>query len=331
MAKWVDRQSPDDRRLLAEAMKRLALEKNESDPYRSYGFRKEAERLECCGCQSLKFECEVDRLEFAIRTSCRSRVCERCGRSVWRVLQKAVSETIAIAFARRRPGWYTSMITLTVNKARFGGRMPDRSDIARIYRESSDFFRLHCGRYFGVFTKSGKVRENRKKWLGAAWIAAVEIGRDNNNLHIHAICSMPFTPFTKLRRDWLRITGDSHVVNVKPVRDPRSAAGYILKYITKPPESESYSGGADYAWMIKGSRRIRSGGLFYNWLKAAKKERLSCRCPFCDSRLKMLGYHLTVELSARVMALYDLIRRRKDEGKVLNLPAFSPMYASLGK
>lgn len=324
----IEVQTATDRRLLAEAMKRLSYEKSESYPLRAYGFRKEADRLEFCGCQSLKFECEADKLEFAIRTSCRSRVCERCGRSVWRMLHKAVAETIAIAFARKRRGWYTSMITLTVNKARFAGRMPDRADIARIYKESSEFFRLHCGRYRGVFTKKGKVREDRKHWLGAAWLAAVEVGRDNNNLHIHAICSMPFVAFSKLRRDWLRITGDSHVVNLKPVQSPKSAAGYILKYITKPPASESYAGGADYAWMIKGSRRIRSGGLFYNWLRPAKKERLSCRCPFCDSRLKMLGYSLTAELSSKVMALYDLIRRRSDEGKLLQLPAFSSTYAN---
>lgn len=322
-------QSSEDRRRIASFMKDLADQKAEADPARAFGFKKEAERLERCGCESLTFECEADRLQFSVRTSCRSRVCERCGRSVWKALQAAITETIAIAFARRRSGWYTSMITLTVNKARFGGRMPDRADVLRIYRESSEFFRLHCGRYVGKFTKSGKVREDRKRWLGGAWLAAVEVGRDNNNLHIHAICSMPFTPFSKLRRDWLRITGDSHVVNLKPVKDPRAAARYVLKYITKPPESESYAGAADYAWMIKGSRRIRSGGLFYNWLKRPEKLKLKCRCPFCDERLKMLGYRLTAELSAKVMALYDLLRRRHENGSRLTLPAFSPLFQSL--
>lgn len=325
-----EKQTVEDRRRLAEAMRELADLKLNDDPMRAYSFRKEADRLQFCGCQTLKFECEADRLEFGIRTSCRSRVCERCGRSVWKMLSKAVQETIAIAFARRRPGWYTSLVTLTVNKARFGDRMPDREDIERFYRESSQFFRLHCGRYQGVFTKSGKVREDRKRWLGGAWIAAVEIGAENNNLHCHAVVSMPWAHFSRLKADWLKITGDSFVVNIRPVDSPKKAAGYLLKYITKPPQSESYAGGADYAWMIKGSRRIRSGGLFYNWLKRIKPDPLSCRCPYCDGRLKMRGYHLTTDLSPRVMPLYDLLRRRLESGSPLLLPPFAAVYADFG-
>jgi len=43
-----------------------------------------------------------------------------------------------------------------------------------------------------------------------------------------------YLPKEELTQAWLQITGDSYVVDIKLVRDPRSVGYYITKYATKP-------------------------------------------------------------------------------------------------
>jgi len=262
-------------------------------------------------------------MHFRTPIRCRSRICEDCGTVYWYKLRERMEQIVQLTMHAKRRGYYCSLLTLTVNKARFGDRMPDREDIARIYRESSEFFRLYCGKYRGVFTKAGKVREDRKHWDGAGSISVVEVGSDNNNLHVHAFVWMRYTPFSQLRRDWLKITGDSHVVNVKRAFSAKRAVRYILKYVTKPPQTESLNRVAEYAWMIKGSRRIRTSGTFYNHLKIERKPGLKCRCPYCSGGLKLSGIGEVAYMEKNRQNLFDLLRAREDRGENLPMPPWS--------
>ncbi|MHC4645183.1 MAG: hypothetical protein ACYTBJ_06760 [Planctomycetota bacterium] len=170
--------------------------------------------------------------------------------------------------------------------------MPTRDDIKRFYKETALFLRLFYGKYQGKMTVKNdvvKVHERRKKFQGAGWIAAVEFGRDNNNLHCHAITYGPYIPWSQLLRAWQTITGDSRGVHIKPAKNPKKASNYILKYITKPPVTDSYARIAQYVITIKGTRRLRSGGIFYNRFKKTVKEKPACACAICNSRLIMDG------------------------------------------
>lgn len=293
------------------------------DDRRAWQFKTEADRYEKCGKESLVMVCEYDKLKFHTKIDCKSRICESCGNNYFGQVNERFGEIVKLMMASKRKGYFCSLMTLTVTTDRFGGKMPGRAAIKRFYRESSDFLRLFCSRYRGVFTKKNKVREDRKRFLGAGSISVVEVGANNNNLHLHAVVYMPFTPLSVMRAAWTKITGDSYRVQLSAARSPKNVVNYILKYITKPPATDSYTDLAEYAWMIKGTRRLRSTGMFYNHLAIKKARRLKCRCPYCAGRLVIEGIAETIHLGAAVGKLWKLLRKAAELGRNLLAPTYS--------
>jgi len=313
-----------ERSKVAQEMRRISS--NSGAGARAWRFQVEADRYEKCGRESLLLRCDQDHQTFYTRITCKSRICEECGKSYYGKIGDNFRDLVKIILANKRSGYFCSLLTLTVTKDRFGDRMPNRSDIARFYRESSMFMRLFCGRYKGVWTKKGKVREDRRHWIGGGSVSVVEVGVDNNNLHLHAIVYMPFVPLSVIRSNWKRITGDSHVFRLDRARNAKHVTNYILKYITKPPATNSYRGLAEYAWMIKGSRRLRSTGMFYRSLLVPKKEKLRCRCPYCSGRLKIAGFVETAGMVHGVKKIWELIQKVAEGGRNLIAPTYHLEY-----
>jgi hypothetical protein len=202
--------------------------------------------------------------------------------------------------AHRRRGYVLALLTLTVTSKRWGDRLPSRDDLVRLYRETAEFLREHYSAFVGRRSKSGRLYPDRKRPLGAGWIAAVETGTDNNNAHCHAIIYGPIRAWSRLRDSWSQITGDSWGLDIKEVRNPAKAADYVLKYICKPPATDSYERLADWAMFIKGTRRLRTGGVFFNRCRPRDAKR-TCECAVCGGRLMPAGY-----------GLVDLVRDRID-------------------
>lgn len=266
---------------------------------KGYTLLNEAERYAGCGHERRGFYCPDDGSKYWINIACRSRICERCGRIYKKKLERRMLPLIRKVTSQKRKGYVLALLTLTVTTKRWGDGMPERDDIKRLYTETSKFLRLYYGKYKARLSKSGKVVEQRKKkkqlkpgesnriYIGGGWIATLEVGTDNNNAHCHAIVHGPYRSLGRLREKWQNITGDSWNVDIKAIRTPKEVVNYVLKYITKPPQTESYHRIADYAVMIKGSRRLRSGGIFYNAFTLDKKDAPTCTCIYCHRRLVM--------------------------------------------
>jgi hypothetical protein len=54
--------------------------------------------------------------------------------------------------------------------------------------------------------------------------------------------------------------------------------------------TDSYHRLAEYTQSIKGSRRLRSGGIFYNRVRRSKPVKADNTCVYCGSRLLFDGY-----------------------------------------
>lgn len=67
--------------------------------------------------------------------------------------------------------------------------------------------------------------------------AFTEVKWSHNSLgwhaHIHAILEGRYIPHPKLKEAWHRITGDSHVVDIRKVRTTSNAVNYVTRYVTK--------------------------------------------------------------------------------------------------
>lgn len=58
--------------------------------------------------------------------------------------------------------------------------------------------------------------------------------------HLHVLCVGRYLPQSSLRVDWLAVTGSSHIVDVRLVKDEAKVVDYVTKYITKPAPNDLY-------------------------------------------------------------------------------------------
>lgn len=56
--------------------------------------------------------------------------------------------------------------------------------------------------------------------------------------HLHILCEGSYFPQPLLRRQWLSVTGDSYIVDIRPGGNSRKVARYVTKYASKPMSSE---------------------------------------------------------------------------------------------
>jgi len=294
------------------------------DPKKAERLRLEADRYCNCGRQAMPLYCPDDYSRYFVRLFCHARICERCSRVLVAELKRTLLPMIHQALQSNRRGFVLAQVTLTVTSDRFGDKLPDRDGIKRLYRESSELLKLYWGKWICRRSRSGKVVEVRRskkvvkpgeddrKFLGAGWVATSEIGSDNNNLHVHALTWGPIRSWKLLREEWSRVTGDSFGVHIKQ-KSIREAVNYVLKYIAKPPQTGTYKRLADYSEMIKGSRRIRTGGIFYNRLTRSKPDRQDSTCIHCGSKLRFDGEMIRDWHSCGFLDLYAENRRLNRE------------------
>ena len=105
---------------------------------------------------------------------------------------------------------------------------------------------------------------------GAAAMLEVTWNDDNHTWHphLHVIAVGGFIPLGDLRAAWLGVTGDSHIVDIKLVRNAKATASYVAKYATKSIDSDltNYPGPLKEAILaLKGRRAIVTSG---SWAKA---------------------------------------------------------------
>ena len=276
-------------------------------PKRADRMMAEIERFTMCGIQAMQLQCRDCHCRYYIRNSCRSRVCPECSRVYYKKLKKQILPVLRRTTAKRRRGYVLGLLTLTVTSKRFGDDLPTRDAIKRLYGETSKFLRLLYGKYAGRLSKSGKVVENRKRWIGAGWFAVLEFGSDNNNAHCHIVTYGPIRQWHKLVTAWEGITKDSRGVDIRAIRKLAVAVEYVLKYIAKPPQTDSYKRIAEYAWAVKGTRRLRSGGVFYNRFTIERPEGLPFHCAVCCGKLVPDG-NIDLTREPEIPSLYDSLR-----------------------
>lgn len=308
----------------------------------------EAQRYELCG-EKLFFRCPNDETRFFVPHHCHSRICETCGRIYRKGMERQIVPLLREVTDHARQGFCLSLLTLTVTSRRFVG-LPSAADIVTFQKQSAKLLKLFFGKYKAVMKPDGTVHEPAPRWTyktdqegnrrksrrrvpeirsgkhgretedyriyrGAGFIACIELGPGNNNLHLHAITYGPIIPWENIRNAWQKITGDSWHTDIRKAKgDLKTIASYILKYITKPPVHDSYHQIAEYALMIKGVRRIRTGGIFYHRLKKTKRTGLGLnRCPYCQARLILEGLD---DQNAVALNLRDLHRQLEKEGRI---------------
>lgn len=168
------------------------------------------EAFRTCGQNAWVYEDPNNPGIYSVRCDmCRDRMCTPC--------QTARANTLRRNLAELMQGSETRFITFTL-RARPGGLRPQLDRLIKSFR----------------------TLRNKAFWRDCTTAAAsvIEITYNkttgNYHPHIHVLQKGRYIPKTLLREAWHKITGDSYIVDIELVRDAKTAAGYLAKYVTKP-------------------------------------------------------------------------------------------------
>ena len=150
------------------------------------------------------------------------------------------------------------------------------------------------------------IQRAMSKAVGSHWnkfgrglLVTWEVGENGLKLHYHCIYFGPWVDWKRLRVAWLEVTGDSHIVYVQAVKrnenDWKFAVMETLKYATKFYKTDKSTGEqrflspsltVDLFVAMKGTRRIRSYGSFYN-IDTPESDVFACSA--CDAPMVSIG------------------------------------------
>lgn len=123
-----------------------------------------------------------------------------------------------------------------------------------------------------LFACFNRLRE-RSFWKscvhGGAYFTEVKIGERSGlwHVHLHLIVVGHFIDQRALSSEWLAVTQDSSIVDVRAVPQVDHVARYVTKYVTKPADASVFASPDRLDEMIIALRGRRLCGCFGSWSK----------------------------------------------------------------
>jgi len=230
--------------------------------------------------------------------SCHLRICPDCARRNASRLLRRYLPVARDAYDQKHPQFTLKHITLTTSWSLYD------HDINRRIREAWKALNELLLAFWGEgWQKSGR-----------GWLGGFEFGGEGKKLHLHLLAYCEFMPHAELSAEWERLTGHK-IVWIEQIRGVKKAVKEVLKYATKLTELSSTDTALIHE-VLKGVRRVRGGGIFYNVPEPAKDENPLCkRChaPIVDMQCEEFHKLLAKESERlpRASALLYLIHGNK--------------------
>lgn len=103
-------------------------------------------------------------------------------------------------------------------------------------KSSADPLSVQLDKLYTSFQALRRRQLWKSKVVGGVAFLEVTYSKDNESWHphFHILIEGYYLPHQKLKRIWYEITGDSYIVDIRPVNDRRTAAKYVTKYAAKP-------------------------------------------------------------------------------------------------
>jgi len=204
-----------------------------------------------------------------IKLKCSDRTCQECRDKTYLRLLKGwfkLAENMS----------HPKLMTLTIKNT-----LDLKREYIRTLRDQ--FIRLLHRKYY------------KDRIIGGLYVLELVNTGNGWHIHIHALIDTKagydgILLQEKLSRDWLAITGDSMVVDIRKVLSPRGGLKYILKYLTKAPQINGEN--ELYNEVLKKTRLIQTFGRLYG----SKAEKLKMLCPECGCDWWISDYEIKEKL-----------------------------------
>lgn len=112
---------------------------------------------------------------------------------------------------------------------------------------------------YACFSNLRRRRWWRDNVTGGAAFLEIKLSPNTGgwHVHLHAVVVGHYLDQRKLSSEWLAVTNDSSIVDVRAIADQPSRARYVTKYVTKPADSSVYNDPSkldEFVLSIKGRR-----------------------------------------------------------------------------
>ena len=169
---------------------------------------------------------------------CKLRWCPICRDVSRRIVTKAVDEWLKIQ-------QWPKMITFTL-------------------KHSDDPLQLQIKKLYDCFRKVRRRAYFQNHIHGGVWFFQLKFNKQSQQWHphIHCLVAGKFLPHNRLRTLWLKITGDSSIVDIRPVKDLENASTEVARYATSPADltKVDLEKALDIYYSTKGKRICGSWG-----------------------------------------------------------------------
>lgn len=190
------------------------------------------DRFANCGSQLwLRLDTKNKQISIACNT-CKDRLCGPCG--------AARAQRMVEAIVNAKPNVPMRFVTLTL-------RCSHATLTAQLDRLYDSFNKLRRREFF------------KRHITGGVAMVEVKIGANSGlwHPHLHLLVEGDFIPQRDLSSEWLEVTGDSSIVDVRRVENAGHAAAYTVKYGSKGCDSSVYNAPSkldEFLTSIKGRR-----------------------------------------------------------------------------
>lgn len=168
---------------------------------------------------------------------------DTCGSEPWVVVDAEDSSRLAIHSNHCHSRWCTPCsreraarivgnlkVTLNEGNIRF---------LTLTMKHSDTPLSAQIDRIYDAFRKLRRAAFWRKAVKGGCAVLELKHSIQTQLWHVHLHCLLDggYLPHEDVKAEWWRITGDSHVIDIKQCHNAEHASHYVVKYITKPVPS----------------------------------------------------------------------------------------------
>lgn len=197
--------------------------------------------FESCGHGAFVMRSTEDPDRYVVRgANCCDRFCKPCARQRAGIVSRNLLEQVQDRRIR--------FVTLTL-------------------RTKSDQLSAELDRLYTSFAMLRRRDAWKKRVTGGAALLEVKWnpGSGRWHPHLHILIEGTYFPQQLLRENWLEITGDSYIVDVRAVSDNKNVVRYITKYATDPVDGSINKNPALLAEAIRAFRGRRTCLTFGEW------------------------------------------------------------------
>ena len=169
-------------------------------------------RLQNCRKYAWFVQHKVTKKLRVMSSRCKLRWCPICRDVSRMIVTNAVEEWL-------QNQKYPKMITLTL-------------------KHNDDPLQLQIKRLYDCFRKLRRRAYFQRLITGGVWFFQLTLNLHTEQWHVHVHCLVAgkYLPHSRLKSLWKEITGDSKIVDIRPVKDLENASSEVARYATSPAD-----------------------------------------------------------------------------------------------